>query len=64
VECEEVTTLVRVSEDSVEGEDGGVGCEDGGGGCEDDGGGCQDRGGRCEELGLKEVLEKCISSMA
>ena len=49
---------MRVIEDSVEGEDGGVGwgCEDGGRSGED--------GGGCEELGLKGIFENCSSSMA
>ena len=56
VEGGEVGMLVSIIEGSIEGEDGGLGCEDGGGGCED--------GGGCEELGLKGILEKCISSTA
>ena len=55
-ESEEVGSLVSIDEDSIKGEDGGVDCEDGGG--------CEDVGGGCEELGLKGILEKCISSMA
>jgi len=51
VEGEEVGMSVRVSEDSVEGEDRG--------GCEDGGVGCKDGGRRCEALGLKGTSEKC-----
>lgn len=53
---DEVGRSVRVTEDSVEGEDGG--------GCEGGGVGCEDGGRRCEELGLKGIFEKCFSSAA